>query len=426
MTPPNRSIAVAVVLMICTAAPAFADGVIRDSIGAASSGRGGTNIGHFDNGAVLLSNPAAIVNAPGNGLFELSVDSLLTDLDYFDSQNSTNARNRLFPLPEISYIYKDRGNQWAAGIGIFVPAGFGAHWNMQAPPPIPGQTAYKSLGVLTKIIPGFAYRVTDRLSVGATLGVGVNHLELEGPFTVQTGLLRGAPTQLDLQGTDATVTWSLGAQYLVSDRTTIGIAYTSEDRFTINDGIARATIYTPGGPITSNFDADIDIVWPRSLGVGVSHWFTDRHRSSLDVIWYDWSHAFDSLELKLTNPSHPALAGFTPIQDKFPLEWKDSISVRWGHEWFFTPCDVLRIGHVYNSQTIPSRTLTPYIPAILEHTVSLGYGKFWKNWRFDIAYQFGFGPKKRVDQSQIIGGDFDNSSLKAQAHWLNLGFTYSY
>ena len=46
-----------------------ADGVVRDSIGAISSGRGGANIGYADNGAILNSNPAAMTNIRGSGLW---------------------------------------------------------------------------------------------------------------------------------------------------------------------------------------------------------------------------------------------------------------------------------------------------------------------------------------------------------------------
>jgi long-chain fatty acid transport protein len=38
---------------------ALADGIECDALEATSGGRGGTNIAHSDNGAVLLSNPLA-------------------------------------------------------------------------------------------------------------------------------------------------------------------------------------------------------------------------------------------------------------------------------------------------------------------------------------------------------------------------------
>lgn len=408
-------------LLLTPVSPAWADGVIRDSVGAIPAGRGGANIGYADNGAVLLNNPAGMVNFRGNGWFEIGADGLFTSLDYADPQNSADAEFEPFGIPMVSYIQKSDDERWAAGVGVFVPAGFGARWHLNNPPPFPGSSTYKSVGGLIKIIPGLAYRVTDRLSVGATLGVAVSHAELEGPFVLQTGPLAGVPTRLDLQATGAAPTWSVGTQYLLSDRTVVGAVYTSEDRFRL-DGSARADVFGLAPvPVASAFDAEVDLVWPQSVGVGFQHELSRRHRIGADVIWYDWSHAFDQLDLKLTNPTNPMFAMLGPrIQDRFPLEWEDSITVRTGYEYHWTPCDILRTGYVFNSDTIPNQTLTPYIPAILDHTVSTGYTRIWRDYWFNIAYQFSWGSDRHVTQSAILGGDFDNSYFKSQAHWLFL------
>ncbi|MGH7129634.1 MAG: OmpP1/FadL family transporter, partial [Planctomycetaceae bacterium] len=298
-------------ILLALSGRAVADGVIRDSVSATSSGRGGANIAHSDNGAVLLSNPAGIINAPGRGLFEASLDTLYTELGYEDPQNSVEARNRINLLPEAAGIYKSRDGLWAAGVGVFVPAGFTAEWEMAAPAPFPGREKYYSLGTLIKVLPGAAVRLTERLSVGATVGLAFSQIELDGPFFVQSGMLRGAPTLLKLNTDGLAPTWSIGAQYQLSERTTFGVVYSSETRFEL-EGDARATIIAPPAPVMSDFDAEVDIVWPRSIGAGVTHWINCRHRVSLDVLWFDWSDAFDQLDLTLSNPSFAPLAPLTP------------------------------------------------------------------------------------------------------------------
>ena len=62
-------------LTLAVVRPAPADGVIRDGLGAFSSGRGGTNIAFADNGEVLYDNPAGIVNTNGRGSFDLEPTS---------------------------------------------------------------------------------------------------------------------------------------------------------------------------------------------------------------------------------------------------------------------------------------------------------------------------------------------------------------
>jgi long-subunit fatty acid transport protein len=406
------------------------DGVVRDSVGATAAGRGGTNIAFSDNGAVLLDNPAAIVNVPGNGMIGFGVDGLITDLDYSDPFNHVSNATEVYPLPYGSFIHKDPGGQWAVGLGFFIPAGFGGKWQQNAPPPIGGTREYDSLGLLAKLLPTAAFQVTDRLSIGGSVGVAFSQAELEGPFFLQTGLLRGTPTLLNLEADGVAPTWSLGLQYQLTDRTTVGLAYTSETRFQLN-GQADATVFglNPAAPqfgVPSRFNVDADLVWPRSLGFGIKHELTPRQRLALDVIWYDWSHAFSQLDLTLSNPSNPMFRPLGRVNDTFPLGWKDSVSVRLGHEYLLSPRDVLRTGYIYNSQTVPTSTLTSFIPATLEHTFSVGYGRTFGSWRFDTAYQFAFGPQQDVGDSAVVGGDFDRSSVTSRAHWFYFGLTKTF
>lgn len=397
----------------------LADGVIRDGLGAISSGRGGTNIAHSDNGEILLDNPAGMVNIQGRRLFELSADLLMTDLHYTQPpDDNAFALFRPSGLPQVSFIRRSANGQWAVGLGAFAPAGFGAEFDLNNP--IMGQQRYRSLGALAKVLPGVAYRVSDRLSVGATLGVAASHVELEGPIFLQSGQLRGAPSLLDLQATGATLAWSTGVQYQLSESTMLGVTYTGESRFRFHGRVSADVFGLGADPVHSDFDAAVGLTWPRSVGVGVRHDLCPHRRISADVIWYNWSQAFDTLGLRLTNPTNPLFAPLGPVQDQFPLDWRDSVSVRLGYEYFVTPCRVWRAGYVFHPNPVPDTTLTPYIPGTLEHAFSIGHGVRWGIWNIDLAYQFSFGPDQQVTTSDFVGGDFDNSKIEARAHWISL------
>ena len=347
------------VALLLTSGSAYADGVVRDAFGATSTGRGGTNIAHSDNGAVLLNNPAGILNAPGEGLFEFGFDTVITDLDYADPENNDNARTNPLPLPGMAYFRRSENEDWAAGIGIFAPAGFSSSWDIENP--VMGDSRYKSFGALMKVLPAFAYRATDRLSLGATFGVAASHVELETPFYLQTGALAGVPARLDLQATGAAPTWSLGLQFEATERTTMGLVYSSEDRFEL-DGSLKTSVFGLGpNPVPSRFDAEVDLVWPQSVGAGIRHRVNDWQRASLDIIWFDWSHAFDRVDMKLTNSSNPLFTAMLGpvIRDSILLDWDDSISVRTGYEWFYSETNIFRMGYTHNTRQLPSATLTP-------------------------------------------------------------------
>ena len=415
-----RFSAVAAVLLIAVSVtPLRADGLIRDGIGAISIGRGGTNLGFADNGTIILDNPAAMTNIAGDHLYDFGADGVITDLHYEDPGNNIDGEFSIFPSGNIGLVRRRPNSPLSVGIGMFAPAGFGARYYMDNPHL--GRSLYKSIGALAKILPAAAWQVNDRLSIGGTFGVAISHVELEGPFYTQTGAMKGMPSLLDLQSTGAAIAWSAGLQYHLTPSTTIGLAYSEENRFDFN-GDARTTMITPFGPMSSEFDAKTRLVWPRSIGLGIKHELCECRRLGFDFYWYNWSDAFESLPIELSNATNPAvtaLAG-SDITDQFPMNWKDTYSFRFGYEWESTPGRVWRTGYVYHRSPVPDGTLNPYLDGVLEHAVSVGYSRPTKYGIVNLAYQFTWGPTREVDNSQLAGNDFSDSEFTAAAHWLSI------
>lgn len=413
-------------LIVPVANRAFAQGVVRDSVGAISSGRGGTNIAHFDNLSVILDNPAGLMNIPEFERLDFGFDILFTDLDYTDPQNNSNGEVMPMPLPQFAYTKKFFDQRLALGIGVFAPAGFGAEYNLRHP--LFGKREYTSLGALIKILPAVALRVDEHLSIGATFGLAVSHVQLEMPFNLQTGPFAGVGMMMDLKATGVAPTYSLGLQYRFNEQTTVGLAFRGETRFRLK-GDAAIDISGFGFPLLkASYDVQVDLVWPRSLGGGISHKINDRHRVSADVVWFDWSHAFDKLDLRLSGGSNRLfdLVLGKAVRDTLPLSWHDSIAFRFGYEFFATPNDVFRIGYIFHDNPIPNSTLFPNLVGILEHAVSLGYGHTWEKWGLDAAYQYSWSGTNRVGVSRLVGSDYNHSTVKAQAHWLFLGLSYRF
>jgi long-chain fatty acid transport protein len=422
-----RRAAVALFLSMAWAAVpvslAKADGLIRDGIGAISIGRGGTNLGFADNAVIILDNPAGMSNVEGCGLVEVGMDTVYCNLEYSDADNfGVGNEFKLFPSGAFGYINNSPDTPWSWGVGVFAPAGFGGEFELNNPHT--GPIRYKSLGILAKVLPAVSLRVTDRLSVGASLGLAACHAELEGPFYSQTGPLPGAPSILDMQHTGVAATGGVGLQYKLTPCTTVGVAYTEETRFTF-DGDARATLLLPDpiGPVATEFDARTRLAWPRSLGIGVKHELGACRRIAVAVIWYDWSSAFDQLSMRLSNASNPLLGllGLPPvINESFPMNWEDTVSVRVGYEWSCSPLTTLRAGYVYHDSPVPDSTLNPYVDGVLEHAVSVGMSHWYEGMLVSLAYQANWGPERNVGASDILGGDFENSSFEAMAHWFGL------
>ncbi len=410
----NRGRLAVAICLLAMPAVAAADGIHLNGLSPRALGRGGTNIAHADNGAVLFDNPAGAVFVPGDGLFDVGGNLLLMDFRYSDPMNSGVSDFGLSPLPSFGLVQKSEDGNFAYGLGVYAPAGFSQTYEMQGQFPFGGDQTYKSFGALVKILPGVAWKATDRLSLGATFGLGISHTELEGPYTLQNaGLLTGLPTRIDLQGTGVTPVFSFGMMYQLTDVTTFGVTYQSESRFGM-DGNAVAQVPLLG---TAHYDADIRITWPETLGFGLRHEVNATNVASIDLVWFNWSQAFDDIGITLKDADRVL---FPDIHETLPLGWKDTLSVKLGWEHTLENDHIVRAGYVYHRNPIPNATLTPYIQAIFEHSFSLGYGFQWRKWELDTSYMFLMSPKLHVGTSSIAGGDFDNSTHQAFIHALGL------
>ncbi len=406
----TRGLGVVVGLLMLGMGTASADGIHLNGLSPRALGRGGTNIAHADNGAVLFDNPAGAVFVPGEGLFDVGGNLLLMDFRYTDPDNPNAGDFGLSPLPSFGLVRKSEDEKFAYGVGIYAPAGFSETYEMRGQFPFGGEQTYKSFGALTKILPGVAYQVNERFSIGATFGMAISHVELEGPYTLQNaGFLTGLPTRIDLQATGATPVYSFGMMYQLSDATTLGVTYQSESRFEL-EGNTYAEIPVLGG---ARYDTHFNIAWPRTLGVGLRHELNPENVISCDLVWFDWSEAFDEFNIALTDADRLL---FPNISETLPLDWRDTISVKLGYERMLAKNRVLRCGYVYHRNPIPTSTMTPYIQGIFEHALSAGYGFTWRQWELDASYMFLFSPTFSVGDNALVGSDFDNATHQAFIH----------
>lgn len=400
-----------------------ANGIYVDGTGPVSNGRGGTNIAHSDNGTVIHDNPSALAALKGKRL-EACFDFLVLPMSYRDPQNDEDGKNRLLLLPSFSYSQKMPQRPFGIGFGVYTSAGFSTEYRLVHP--AYGKQKYASDASMTKMLLGVGWQMTNQWSLGLGAGPAYSRVAFEEPYTFQTGIFREQSVLVDMKGDDWALAWNLGVQWHIVDSTTLGLAYVNQDRFHL-----RGDADIQGLPLsdpTAHYQAAYDFKWPQTLGLGITHRFNTIHKISTDVMWIDWSSAFDELTIKLTdgdNAELNAVAG-NSVQDVFPLHWKDSYAFRLGYEYLWTPVDTLRLGYAYNLNPVPDSTLTPMIPGIMTHLVSFGYGHTWDKWAFNAAYIYSFGPRQSVGNSKIIGDDYDQSSTRISAHFLSVGAQYQF
>jgi long-chain fatty acid transport protein len=408
---------------LCVCEVARGDGFLRDGLGPIPAARGATNVAHADNGGVLLDNPAALANVEPAALVDLHLGQYLFAFRYVDPENSgAKGSGTLLPIADLALLVRPTGDdRLGYGFGVFVPAGFGADYDLGTDAAFgPGRHRYHSFAAFVKLVGGAAWRLTDRLSVGAHVGVAGAYVSLRVPYWVQTGALAGTPVRASVHGVGFAPAWGAGVQWTVTPGTVVGASYSAPNHFTTGvGGEARIAL----GSARETYDAAIELGLPRAVAAGLRHDASSWARLSADVTWRDWSSAFDRVGFDLTR-GRGAL-GVPTVKDRLDLAWRDTWTVGVGCELFPTrqPA-VLRIGYTHHPSPAPDATLTPVIPVTLEHVVAAGLG-----WRFgptelDMSYQYTFGPMRRVERSNLVGGDFADSGLQVGGHAWFVGLTH--
>ena len=432
-------------LLICNYKNVFAGAVVLDAMGVVSAGRGGANLTQTDNNIVIHDNPAALVFMPAGNRLEATAEFIFPEVKYDDPLDFDYSKHEIFTIPTFSFIHKSHENSnFAFGAGAFVPAGFGTEYHLKhlAKGFLPsrnvsfGNQLYRSKASLTKVLFSTSYKINNSLSVGFSFGPSFQNVEFEVPYTFQTGKFAGLSGLVDLKGNDSFgFSYTAGIQYKISDQTTLGLSFISESKATLRgDGDIIVPNSSPISKFLLNQKGDYDLKtnweWPRIIGLGISHKLNKSHRFATELVWFNWNSSFDRVDFELTDGENRAfnrLLG-TVINDVVPLDWENSLAYRFGYEYFYKGQDknIFRFGYIFNENPIPDRTLIPLIPGTLKHNFTMGYTHKWNQFDFSVASQFSVADPEHVDNSDIIGGDLDNSTVKTKAYLLFFGITYKF
>jgi long-chain fatty acid transport protein len=268
-----------------------------------------------------------------------------------------------------------------------------------------GERRYESFGALLKVLPGLSCRVTERLSVGGTFGLGISHAELEGPYFLQGPTLVGLPLMLDLQGSGATTVWSAGLQYRLTEATTIGATYISESDFTLR-GNTRVDVPMFGA---TNYDSQLDVTWPQSVGVGCGTSCAATGRSRPTSSGSTGRRRSTTSNCGCAIPRIPCFPNWSSTSRSLGAT---RVSVRLGYE---QQCSGRR--HAAGGLCVPPqprarRHAHAVHSGTLEHAVSVGYSWCWAGLGVDLGYMVLFGPERTVRRASSWGATSTTAGIR--------------
>jgi len=180
--------------------------------------------------------------------------------------------------------------------------------------------------------------------------------------------------------------------------------------------------------VQASYDMEVRLKLPQSISFGMAFQPIDKLKFGLDVEWLNWANAFDKMTLTMSNGTNDnvnKMMGGTSINIDFPLNWKNSVIIKFGTEFFTSKALTLRIGYAYGSNPVPESTVFPVFPAIVEHHISLGAGyKLNNNTELNFAYETSLNKSLTGSNPHSVASEFANSTSELQTSIFHLSFNY--
>jgi long-chain fatty acid transport protein len=311
-----------------------------------------------------------------------------------------------------------------------------ADWSYADPPGGLGGVSYgdqtdKSEILVLRSALGVGVQIIPQLSVGFSLGADYNKNELETPYVFQNlsgadAAYNGAKTLLDLNTSGFGWNGQIGVMYRPITNLQFGFSWQNKykvDTTGTASGNAGAQFLSPGNSLYSfNYNAEVDNHFPQQFSLGSSWKIIPKLRVAAEVDWIDWQNSFNTLPVKLsggTGPAVPSVLG-TSFQDNIPLNWNSEFVYRVGVEYAVLDNLYLRAGYCYGHNPVPDSTLNPMTAAIMENTITAGIGYQWRACEFDLAYQCDLPETQHVSNSALLSGEYSDSSTKVYINWFAL------
>ena len=236
-------------------------------------------------------------------------------------------------------------------------------------------------GITSKVItstftPMAAYKLTDKLSVGA--GLPIQYVKAR----LTNSALAGA-TDTSLKGDTVDVGYQLSAMYELSNDTRFGVNYRSEINHKLKGDISSPAPY---GFLNQDISARLDT--PAMLSFGAYHQINEKWAVMAEYQRVFWS-SFDKLDIIGQDTTNTLQPGNGYLLSSTNEHWQDTNFFALGASYQIDNQWKLRLGWAYDQTAVKKQYRTPRIPDSdrIWYSVGLGY-QYNENLSFDVAYTY--------------------------------------
>lgn len=242
-------------------------------------------------------------------------------------------------------------------------------------------------GITSKVItatttPMAAYKVTDKLSIGA--GLPIQYVKARLSNTAAHGTANAS-----LKGDTVDVGYQLSALYELNEDTRFGINYRSEINHKLKGDI-KSDNATGMTSLLLNQDINAALDTPAMLSVGAYHQINEKWAVMAEWQRVFWS-SFKSLDI-MGDDYHMDLTGDVAgggLISSTRENWRDTDFFALGASYQIDNQWKLRMGIAYDQSAVKKKDRTPRIPDSdrLWYSVGLNY-QYSENLSFDMAYTY--------------------------------------
>ncbi len=348
--------------------------------------------------STVITNPAGIFELP-KPVFAASASVTAANADYTDRGSSvgvllgggpiaglrnedgspgTSHLSESFSSASVapSLFYARRlSDKWATGFGIWVPFATSSEYD---PNWVGRYHAVNTSVTAIELNPTVAYRINDKVSVGAGIGVQMSSLSLTSKLDTGAtcfGLVEIAPysetdcfnaglapnvaeldSGVEIDGEDTAVTFNIGALFKPREGTKIGVTYRhgadhsldGNANFDLNPAY-EALLTANQLPFFDDQGSSVSASLPAVFDISVAQQINEKLQVLGTLKWTGWD-SFDKLVTDYDNAASPASI---PKVSELTFNWENKLMLSAGINYTVSPKLTLRAGFAYDDEPIP-------------------------------------------------------------------------
>ena len=359
---------------------------------ALATARGEAFVATADNSSAVYYNPAGLTQLTNtsirSGIYGIYLDPTFQPPAHrANSGNTYPINDQLAAVPQLFATHTLRKLPLSFGVGLYAPYGGSMGW--------PDNTGFRTVatkGALTylRLSPAVAYQMLPSLSLG--VGAMLDYAKID----LEQGLRPAAVPLVNyfhFSGDGYSVGYNVGLRWQPLEKISLGATFRSATRL----GFDGRTEFEQQPFIRADERAaHMDLKFPWTAVLGLSYRPTPKWNFEVDADYTDWSSfGQTSIQQQTPVPYPMNRTGNVPVT----LDWQASWMYEFGVTRYFDNHWHVSAGYVFNQSSVPDKYYTPLAADLDRHFFSLGAGFQGRRWRFDLAYQFGYGPAHTVTGS---------------------------